>query len=534
MYQKEVNLLELSDVIDSDNDDLIHSYLKIHDFEYNFSKNREQISVGELKSYGKLIHELKRVLSVDQMRGFYLGFKLKNQADTQFDLLKTNNQSVINFEFKNELPKKSISHQASEHYRFLIMEYPNVKVIEYINKSNELYKYDVHDNKMKQIGFRELAKDVPGGQDDINKLLNLTRGDFIISPYNQPEKFLKSSYELTDNQKEIKKKVLKKPLGKYVIKGNAGSGKTLLLLDILKYFIGIGKSICMIMGAKPDDGQRKLCESMKIELLWYYNLDTLKGLEKYDIIAFDESQRVPLKLVEEAINISNDKLILFNVDGEQVLHPVEELNDIQGLLEKSLSDRVFELRKSIRINPILSGFRKRLFDRNVKNVPIDDYDSVGIRYFKTIDDSKQYVKSREEEGFQVIEMEEFWSSYYGEFKNPKKYSGSKSAKKLMGQEFDNVLVYFDKNFYYKGRNKLVFTSERPYPYLEEKMMYEAMTRASKKIEIVIIGNIELYSNIQAILTLSRDKKRKDTEEVKLLRKRVSELEKELKQYKENV
>ena len=75
MFQNEVNLMELLDVINS-SDEVVHSYLKLHDYEYNFSRNQEQIDIKELRSYLGLVRHLNEVLESNQMAGFFLGFKL--------------------------------------------------------------------------------------------------------------------------------------------------------------------------------------------------------------------------------------------------------------------------------------------------------------------------------------------------------------------------------------------------------------------------------------------------------------------------
>lgn len=69
-HQNEVSLIELFNVISSSNNDLVHSYLKIHDFEYNYELDKEQIKVSELNSYKNLLKHMVTELSPSQTSGF--------------------------------------------------------------------------------------------------------------------------------------------------------------------------------------------------------------------------------------------------------------------------------------------------------------------------------------------------------------------------------------------------------------------------------------------------------------------------------
>ena len=265
-HQNEVSLIELFNVISSSNNHLVHSYLKIHDFEYNYELDQEQIKVSELNSYRNLLKHMVIELSPSQASGFYLGFKLKDQANTQFDLLKVANETVVNIEFKSDMPDKEILSQASEHHRILSMAFNRIIVLEHLATTDELFLYDSSKKKMVPMPYNSLKDIIPNDSTGLNKLTKMTRSDFLVAPYNEPQKFLKSAYQLTTNQNNIKSAIINSGKGMSMIKGGPGSGKTLLLVDIVRELQSEGLSIGMVMGAKPSSGQELLMETMGVSL----------------------------------------------------------------------------------------------------------------------------------------------------------------------------------------------------------------------------------------------------------------------------
>ncbi len=402
------------------------------------------------------------------------------------------------------------------------MAYSNVIVVEYLASTDELCKYAPETGTMEAIGYSELAKIIPKGSGSIEKLANMTRADFLVSPYNEPHKFLKSVYELTGAQKNIEQEILKTEKGSFVIIGGAGSGKTLLLLDIIRKLKNKQKKIVLIMGAKPSQNQNILAKELGIELYWYYNLDTLTSLKGYDVLAFDESQRVPKKLIDEALRSDENILKIFNVDEKQVVHPTEKQRDIQGLLEHYPGVKVNKLKQSVRINQQLDSFQKRLFDQHASKATLLNYSDVRLRYFSDLHQACKYVEMIANTGVQVIEADEYIASS-GAKKHAHKFRRSVNVKDVIGQEFEDILISFDEYSYYIDDGKLLNTSAEYYPYLDDKMFYEAITRASHSVEIVIIKNPELFVTVQHLLTMTRDIERKKQNELKELRRENQQL-----------
>lgn len=525
--QNEVDLSELLSVIETENKDLIHSYLKLHDIEYNFAKDREQIDTKELVSYKKLLGHLVDELLPKQLSGFYLGFKLKDQANTQFDLLKVSKDTVLNFEFKSDTPNKLISEQAAEHYRFLNMKFSRVIVLEHLVSSDELFLYNPNSKQMEPMSYNNLHRLIPDESTGISPLENMTRSDFLVAPYNEVQKFLNASYELTTPQKNIKDKILLQNLKFTVIEGGPGSGKTLLLIDIIREYRQRNLKVGMVMGAKTSSGQKQLMESLGVSLYWYYELANLTPLLKKDILVFDEAQRIPGNLIDEALALPNNVSKIFSIDKEQIVHPEEKNRDIQNKLENSIPDsNIFHLKKSIRINPELSDFYKRLLDKKARS-SFHNFENVSIRHFQNRNTACQYINEQCEKGVVVVESDEYTTKKTFTKTRLKKYPQSKNVKDVIGQEFKNVMLIFGEYVSYDSEGKLKVNSPEYYPYIDEKMIFQAITRASHSVEILIINNINLYLDLQDILTRSRDTPKKRNTKIDELTSQIKSLKEEL-------
>ncbi|ARR89847.1 DUF2075 domain-containing protein [Leuconostoc mesenteroides] len=540
-HQKEVSLLELLNVINTNNDNLIHSYLKLHDYEYNFIKNKEQIDIKELTSYKTLLDHLITVLSPAQSLGFHLGFKLKDQANTQFDLLKVANDTVVNIEFKSETPNKKISKQATEHFRFLSMVFSRVIILEHLASTDELWIYDDKSKEMKLISYDKVKKLIPNDSTDLRVLSDLSRSDFLVAPYNEPEKFMKSAYELTSDQKEISHKIvsnatdmsmISKTNHMSMINGGPGSGKTLLLIDIVRELKKRDFSIGMVMGARPSSGQKELMEKLDVSLYWYYNLESLSPLIDKDVLVFDETQRITQNIIDEVKNLASDKILLFSIDENQIVHPDEASRNVQQQLKELIDEKnIYELKKSIRINPELSNFYKRLLNKNDRGVELSNFDNVAIKYFELEKDAEEYITEKRHNGVTAIESDEYITLSYGNKTRSKKYNFSKNTKDVIGQEFKDVLLVFDEFVVYNEEGKLIVTNPNYYPYIDEKMIFQAITRASHSLEIIIIKNKKLYIELQTLLTKTRDSNRQKKNQIHALEEKLKDANKEISNLK---
>lgn len=78
------------------------------------------------------------------------------------------------------------------------------------------------------------------------------------------------------------------------------------------------------------------------------------------------------------------------------------------------------------------------------------------------------------------------------------YEGTSHS--VIGQEFDNVIVIIDNFFCYDGAKQLKSIGRPGNPYDQVKMLFQAMTRVKRKLEIVVINNQPVFGEILKLLS----------------------------------
>ena len=124
--------------------------------------------------------------------------------------------------------------------------------------------------------------------------------------------------------------------------------------------------------------------------------------------------------------------------------------------------------------------------------------NVSLIYFKNFKSAYKYLETNIEYSFVRYTP----SRYYP---NPQinPLSGLKScvgaAHEVIGQEFDNVSVMIGETFYYSDKGILCSNVFEGNPYNFLGMLYQAVTRARKKIKIVVINNPHVFKELAAIV-----------------------------------
>ena len=87
------------------------------------------------------------------------------------------------------------------------------------------------------------------------------------------------------------------------------------------------------------------------------------------------------------------------------------------------------------------------------------------------------------------------------------YPSSANSHLVIGQEFDEVLVVIDGNFAYDNNGELS-AKRHPNPdYLFERLFYQNITRARKKLCLVVIDNPKMFECLLAIKNQTIDFKK---------------------------
>lgn len=487
---KPVNLLSLANAKSKLDDNTFQSY-KSH-----FGID---IDDDELQDGASLVSELHSILgSVRIVEGFYVGYEI-NQINVEFDLLRFGEDEIINIELKRKNTGSKMEKQLLRNKYYLGFRGKKVLQFTYVSSEKKLYHMDEQGEFTEvEIAFlvKCLKKQIVSEIEDINEYFDPSQ--YLVSPFNSTDRFLENEYFLTEHQEEIKNKILSYNTNSgpsYIsIEGHAGTGKTLLTYDIAKTFRNSEKKVLIIHCGSLNDGQKLLKRTHGWEIAFIKDYKDYK-MNEYDLIIIDEVQRIykyQLNYLLDEINNTNVTCI-FSYDPIQCMSKEEIERDIPQFIKNEVAPEYNRLTDKIRVNKELSAFIKNLFDLSKGN-PNYCYTNVDLRYFA--DDSlvSNYLRVLAEKGWKAINYTPgIRKTYPYEF-----YQNSldESAHKVIGQEFDNVMVVIDSNFFY---DKNLLTSKKDYYYDNTKMLYQMVTRARKKLHIIIIDNEEVLDRCLKIL-----------------------------------
>lgn len=453
--------------------------------------------IEDLKSLAGVLHELTEEINI--FDGFYVGYKIP-QIGKEFDLLRFGEESVINVELKKKSSEEKIKKQLIRNKYYLSYIGKKIYNFSYVSDNEKLYI-------LKNDEFLEIIE-----ADRLEKLLSNQKlnereniddlfdpSDYLVSPFNSTNKFLSNQYFLTNQQEEVKAKILKslistKSANFFSVIGGAGTGKTLLVYDIVKEFRFNKKKSLIIHCGYLNEGQEELkrhgWEIVPIKSYSHYDLSS------YDAVIVDEAQRIypnQLEKIVEAIALAKGNCI-FSYDKRQTLAKWEETRDIDAKINKINPLTTYKLSEKIRTNKEIATFIRMLFNSK-RNLELSNKGNIQINYFKNINDARCYLSSLDSKEWEVLRFTP--SQYQNEHHEQYSEFSKKTSHKVIGQEFDGVAVTIDKYFAYNGSGELVYRGGAY--YYPVKMLFQNITRARKRVNLVIIDNEELLNRCISIL-----------------------------------
>lgn len=456
---------------------------------------------------------LKSNVWFDLYEGYFLGYTIP-QISNEFDLLRFSQNTIINIELKSELglpheeKNEKIRKQLEKNYYYLKLLDKEIFCYSYV-LNDGLYKYDFNSNTITKVDINDLFQKLQEQNQTLYTELDLNSlfipKNYLVSPFNKTDRFIKGEYFLTDAQINIKKEILskidKKQFFTYCISANAGTGKTLLVYDIAKSLISESKNILIVHCGILNNGHLKLNTTYKWRICAIkYMIQTIKFAlqrgEIYDLVIFDEAQRIKSHQIDFAVNQLKDKNIpiIFSYDVRQYLRENEAI-DLYKYLNENFNDiDIFKskLTNKIRMNKEIASFITNLFEMG-KSISYTNYDNITIEYFKDKATVKNYLQMLEAKGYKAIG---YTVSLWGrEGLDALNHICIDNAHSVIGQEFDKVIFVMDDNFMYSERNNLM---ARKNYYDPRGMLYQIVTRAVSELKIVVLGNEQLYKNILKI------------------------------------
>lgn len=442
-----------------------------------------------------------RMISLD---GYYMGYRIP-QIGKEFDLLRFDTAHVVNIELKTEADEVKILRQLSRNRYYLSFLNRDILYFTYVSDENKLYRLVDGKEQIVEIDFQQLTTILQTERADRSITIDtlFDPSNYLVSPFNSTDQFVASEYFLTEQQEDIKKKVIAwinlKNNNFVSVTGAAGTGKTLLIYDIAKEFLQRQDRVLIIHCGNLNQGQIRLNADHR------WNIERAReghaqNFEKFDLIIVDEVQRLyPLQLNKIIDKVkSADKKCIFAYDGKQCLS-MDEINRSNVDLIDGISTEVFKLTDKIRTNKEIADFIKQLLDKKA-TLAKHNYLNVEISYFDNYADAKSQLVHLRETGWTVINYTPGvkGKTYYYE----KLYHiGNTSATphSVIGQEFNNVVGVIDEYFFYNEAGKLDEQKCITKYYSQYGMLYQILTRTRKKVHLVIIKNIQVLERCVNIL-----------------------------------
>lgn len=332
--------------------------------------------------------------------------------------------------------------------------------------------------------------------------------DFLVSPTGTPERFMADNYFLIESQRNFEQAILEDAsngdsCGKtlYVIKGSAGTGKTLLLYDLAKK-IGSSERPAYVISCAPSllEGHIWINENMPALRIMIPKDAMLWSFENASAIFFDETQRIyPQQfdvLVQKARALSIP--VIVGIDQRQTLAQHEVQNNMLGHIEAEYCVKEYELKKKVRTNRRLASFIKGLFNCKQRKGVISR-DVAEIVYAENVQIAELLLEQYVNRGYTFIP---FSSSLY-KFSELDRFDKRKylNTHRVIGQEFNYVVMVLPPVFFYEESSGALGASVHPYSnYIYYRLLFEGVTRARKKIALIALNDLSFYKALVSIFT----------------------------------
>ncbi|MDU0401581.1 hypothetical protein LMG8526HA_02480 [Lactococcus lactis] len=282
---------------------------------------------------------LKDIQFYKNTNSFLFGYIIP-QINKEFDLLRFGENYNISIELKSKTTVEAQKQQLCKNYFYLNFLSTKTRYISISPDISSYIEYIPSENKYINLSGAEIC-DIIIKQDfleyntkEVDSFFDIK--NYLVSPFNDVEKFLDDKYFLTPHQDQIVKEITepsdKKTFG---IKGNPGTGKSLLVYHICKKLMEKNKRVAIVHGANLNNGQQRLALRGFTIFPVKSILEVLDNADKYDYIVVDEAQRLRQDLGEQytklvdTIENSQTKFII-SLDGRQTLNKYEiEENSIK-------------------------------------------------------------------------------------------------------------------------------------------------------------------------------------------------------------
>ena len=499
--------------------------------EFNKFKNNQEVTDkffdeyenanNYLKNYGyhfkkfelKILKKFLELLDTDDKShklysltgGFLLNYQIPN-IGKEFDLLRLgeNYNLCIEIKLKADINKQKTQLIKDKFYLDLLGK---TIYISYESETDRIIKLE-KENEYKVLEVTDVL-DILRNQEvkntskeELDKLLSFN--NYIISPFNNTDRFLEEQYFLTNHQKDITASVIENKFKFYLIEGGAGTGKSLLIYHLVKELNKQNKNCLVIHCGFLNEGHKLLKENGFNIIAAKECIEHLESVKnQYDYIFIDEGQRFYESQFKRVLEQSNSTIV-YSMDPKQILNSYEKIEEkVKRYFDEQIENenaKKFELNQTFRYENNIFPFIELIFRHKLEdNIKINNKDkNIELHYFDIKEEAENYLSSLSTNVWKITDYTR--SKHREELSEIPRYNNSTSHN-IIGQEFENVVVVLDRNFSYtctENNERILDVSDTYYSL--DKMLYQNLTRAKLRLKIVIIGNPDLFCEIADLLT----------------------------------
>lgn len=494
---KPISLKSLISVYNICNPDLFDHYVASNDI----SPAQNGLRKAEMDDICSLVKILEdNSAGVRDLDNFYVGYSIP-QIAKEFDLLRFGIDSVVDIEIKGSATPEKVERQLRRNAYYLsFLDFPSKYLYSYVCDTKNLYRWT--GDTIEPCGIDHLIKTLRSQEykeiGDIDSLFD--PANYLVSPFNSTKAFVERRYFLTNHQENIKaniEKVIERHSVKYLaITGRPGTGKTLLLYDIVTDLMKRGKKVLVLHCATLNSGQQTLVNDYGWTIKpTRYGVSDVPG--DYDVIVVDEAQRIyPVQYNSLLSKIeSSNAICIFSYDETQCLSQDEIKWSQAKNIEALCQPNIFKLTEKIRTNREVAEFIGHILQVRYSG-SITTFPHVSVSYCNDTQEAIDILRMFNFRGWMVPV---YTPSKYGTFHYESYRIPGSSVHEVIGQEYDNIVAVIDDSFFYDENGNLTTPPSKDRIYSQIKMFYQIVTRTRKRLHILVLNNPTLLSYILSIL-----------------------------------
>jgi len=463
----------------------------------------------EMTGLEQLVEHLMLLLPEASGFKFYYSFQIP-KLGKEFDLLRISEDTVINIELKSKpVSDEQIQKQLEQNRYYLSTLGITIRSYTYISAVDRLVRL-TNSGRIVETGWEELCNELAGQkhcyEGNIEELFKEER--YIISPLDDPDRFLQNEYFLTSGQKDIKRRILKKIQAEgscfQGFTGLPGTGKTLLLYDIAMKLSEKQKVCIFHCGAFSDELEHLNTRLKRIDFYDGKNGVSLPELDDYTAILADEAHRMEAAVLDHIVtNAVRLKIpVIFCYDSEKVISKKEFATDIVGRIEGLEGYAGYRLTNRIRTNSELSSFIQCVMQGTRMNHR-KEYPSVSLLWANDAGEARKLINSYMADDFTFVYDDlikdigcgnnEVYLHDYTRITSPRSVEVYFSSR----QEYDKVIMLMDDTFYYDSDGSLRARYEGDESPVRN--LFHGLNRARKELAIVVLDNTDVFNVLMAVL-----------------------------------